>query len=88
MPSEQDVKRAVRKVLGDESNKSPNSITDATEVAKILGGDSSRVMRTTLKLRGYIKFHNPDATILRREVGKATLTFEQLAKLVKERVDS
>ena len=91
MATEREVRLAVREVLSEEAGRAPAEIKDTDRVRDLLSGDSARVARTTSRLRGYIKFRNPeggpDATLLQQEVARANLTVRQLVELVHGRTE-
>ena len=86
LPSKDDVRKDVVTILTVFTGKTLPQIHDDDDLQKDLQLKPDRLNALAISLRGYIKQHNPDATIVGKEVKKKDTTVAKLVDLVFKKV--
>ncbi len=86
LPSKNDVLKDVVTILTVFTGKTPDQIHESDGLQKDLQLKPDRLNALAISLRGYIKQHNPDATIVGKELKKKDTTVEKVAELVFKRI--
>ncbi|WP_299531847.1 hypothetical protein [Ulvibacterium sp.] len=83
----QKVIKDVKAYIGSHTGINPNRIKDEYVLKKHpLKFDDAKLAFLALSLRGYIKSHNPSATILVKELRKKDLDVKKTYELVIQRI--
>lgn len=86
LPSKDDVRNDLVTILTIFTGKKPNQIEDEHDLQKDLQLKGDRLNAFAISLRGYIKQHNPDATIVAKEIKKKDTTVAKVVDLVFKRI--
>jgi hypothetical protein len=86
LPSKDDVRNDVVTILTVFTGKKPNQIRDEHDLQKDLQLKGDRLNALAISLRGYIKQHNPEATLVAKEIKKKDTTVVKVVDLVFKRI--
>jgi hypothetical protein len=82
------VREDVVMILTVFTGKNPGQIKDADDLQKTLQLRPERLNALAISLRGYIKQHNPEQTIVAKEIKKKDFTVGRTVDLVHQRVNA
>ncbi len=88
MPTKNEIREFVKVVLADEANISPNQVVETGKLADFpLTLDSVAMGFIAIKLRKFVKTHNPVKTVKVSEVRKPNLTVQDLINLIDKKIN-